>query len=232
MDSRQRRRGAEEGEGPEGEASPLAPLADPDASGGQRSRARLRAGASDVIAGARAGAEKAYEELLAAYGPRLYGYFFRATGSHHDAEDLLGELMLRLVRSLPGYDDRGRFEPWLFSIAANLVRDRIRRVRTSLPATSLEAEGSGGATLAETLGAEQEAVEASLVRDEQSEILADALEKIDERSRQLLLLRHFGQLSFREIAEIFNCPIGTVLARVHRALKALRAAFEQDDESD
>jgi RNA polymerase sigma factor (sigma-70 family) len=185
-----------------------------------------------MIAAARAGAEEAYQEFLAAYGPRLYGYFYRAIGSHHEAEDLLGEMMLRLVRGLPAYNDRGRFEPWLFSIAANLVRDRIRRARASPAAASLEAETDGGATLAETLGADQEAVEAPLIRREDGAAVVEALEKIDERSRQMVLLRHFGQLSFREIAEIFDCPIGTVLARVHRALKGLRAVLEERDESD
>jgi RNA polymerase sigma factor (sigma-70 family) len=187
--------------------------------------------ASAMIAGARAGAEGAYQELLAAYGPRLYGYFFRATGSHHDAEDLLGELLLRLVRHLPAYDDRGRFEPWLFSIAANLVRDRIRRSKTAVPAASLEAESGGRPALAEAIAGHDEPVEAGLLREQMRADVAAALESLEEQSRQMVLLRHFGQLSYREIAEIFNCPIGTVLARVHRALKVLRAALEDGDES-
>ena len=79
----------------------------------------------DTIEKAQAGDAQAYEGLLAAYQSRLYGYFYRATSVHHDAEDLLGELVLRLVRTLPRYDHIGRFEPWLFRMAANLVRDRI-----------------------------------------------------------------------------------------------------------
>jgi RNA polymerase sigma-70 factor (ECF subfamily) len=185
-----------------------------------------------MVAAARAGVDEAYRELLGVYGPRLYGYFYRAAGSHHDAEDLLGELMLRLVRHLPEYDDRGRFEPWLFSIAANLVRDRIRRARTNLPGTSLEAEGDGGSALGEVLAGPAEAVEGGLVRREREQALAAALDRLDERSRQMVLLRHFGQLSFKEIAGMFDCPIGTVLARVHRALKTLRAILREGHESD
>ena len=183
-----------------------------------------------TISAAQAGSAEAYAALLEAYGPRLYGYFFRATANHHDAEDLLGEMMLRLVQNLKSYDDRGRFEPWLFRIAANLVRDRIRRSRSSPPAASLESEGPSGQSLEEGLASPPAPVEAALLAGEVRQELAGALEQLDERSRQMVLLRHFGQMSFKEIAEVFDCPVGTVLAKVHRALKTLRGLLEDNHE--
>lgn len=180
-----------------------------------------------IIASARTGGEEAYRQLLAAYGRRLYGYFFRATRSHHEAEDLLGEVMLRLVRRLGEYQHRGRFEPWLFSIAANLVRDRIRRARARAAPMSLESGGEGEPSLGESLDGGAELADSALLAREASGHLAQALEQLDERSRQMVLLRHFGEMSFKEIAEIFQCPVGTVLAKVHRALKSLRAALEK-----
>jgi len=187
---------------------------------------RLRA----TIASAQSGSAGAYGALLEAYGPRLYGYFYRATRSHHDAEDLLGELMLRLVRRLPEYDDRGRFEPWLFRIAANMVRDRIRRARASPAPVSMLAEDDAGQSLAERIAdGSAAAVEARAVAEEESARLNAALARLDEPSRQMVLLRHFGQMSFKEIAEMFDCPLGTVLARVHRGLRALRRLLGDDD---
>ncbi len=88
----------------------------------------------EMIRLAKLGRPEAFAALLASYGPRLHGYFFRITASPQDAEDLLSETMLRLVATIGRYDERGRFEAWLFRIAANLVRDRLRRRRTSLPA--------------------------------------------------------------------------------------------------
>ncbi|KPK85804.1 MAG: hypothetical protein AMJ81_02610 [Phycisphaerae bacterium SM23_33] len=190
----------------------------------QRLRATIRA--------ARAGREEAYQEILAAFGPRLYGYFVRATGSRHDAEDLLGEVMLRLVGRLPEYDEKGRFEQWVFRIASNLVRDRIRRAKVRPMTSSLEAESPGGGVLGETICGRGRPAEAGLRHEEVSQALNEALERLDEPSRQMVLLRHFAEMSFREIAEIFQCPIGTVLAKVHRALKALRTVLEANDESD
>ena len=175
-----------------------------------------------MIAAAQAGDSRAYRELLDAYGRRLYGYFLRATGRHHDAEDLLGELMLRLVAKLGNYDDRGRFEPWLFRIAANMVRDRIRRMRSSPPPVSLSAEGEPGSVRGDQLVAQTEGVETGMVAEEAAADLDEALARLDVTTREMILLRHFGQMSFKEIAEVFECPLGTALARVHRGLRALR----------
>jgi RNA polymerase sigma-70 factor, ECF subfamily len=183
----------------------------------------------EVIARARRGDARAFEELLEAYGPRLYGFFMRAVGGHHDAEDLLGEMALKLVSRLGAYDDRGRFEPWLFRLAANLVRDRIRRLRTKAPAASLWADGDDGGSLADRLAGDDEPAGQRLADHEESARLAGALARLDELTREMIILRHYGQLSYRQIADICGCPVGTVLARVHRGLKALRGWMGADD---
>ncbi len=185
-----------------------------------------------VVASAQAGDPEAYRALLEAYGKRLYGYFLRATGSHHDAEDLLGDLMLRLVRRLGRYDDRGRFEPWLFRIAANMVRDRIRRRKARPPAVSLSIEDDGGTPASDRLPDDAPGVEAGLMLEEASQRVQDALATLDATSREMILLRHFGQMSFKDIAELFDCPLGTALAKVHRGLKALRKRLGDHDDPD
>ena len=175
-----------------------------------------------TIASAQAGSAEGYQALLEAYGPRLYGYFFRATASHHDAEDMLSELMLRLIRQMKNYDDRGRFEPWLFRIAANMVRDRIRRMKSNPGAVSLSAESDSGQSLSEQLPGSEAIVDAEMLATEASEEVGAALDKLDVTTREMILLRYFGEMSFKELADIFQCPLGTVLARVHRGLRTLR----------
>ena len=175
-----------------------------------------------IIAAAKAGDAKGYEALLEAYGSRLYGYFLRATRSHHEAEDLLGELMLRLVRRLTSYDERGRFDQWLFRIAANMVRDRIRRIRVRPAATSISSKEEGERALSDRLAGPGQPVETELVAAETSDRLEQALDRLDDTTRQMVLLRHLGQMSFKELAEVFQCPLGTALARVHRGLRMLR----------
>lgn len=157
-----------------------------------------------------------------AYAPRLYGYFYRATRDHHEAEDLLGEMTLRLVKQLNKYDEQGRFEPWLFRIAANLVRDRIRRRKARPVTSSLSAGRQEGASLGDAIPAPAEHVEAGLIAEEQNRQLADALATLDDQTREMILLRHYGEMPFKDIAELYACPVGTALAKVHRGLKRLR----------
>jgi len=187
----------------------------------------------EIIAAAKAGSAEDFDALLKSYGPRLYGYFLRATGHHQDAEDLLGDLSLKLVRQLHSYDERGRFEPWLFRIAANMVRDRIRRIRSRPRMVSLSAEDSDGRNLGDVMGESgRPPIEAGLLAQEASQELRGALATLDETTREMVLMRFFGEVSFRELAEAFDCPLGTVLAKVHRGLKALRKVMEPDRVDD
>lgn len=183
------------------------------------------------IAAAKAGSPEGFESLVDAYAPRLYGYFLRATGNRHDAEDLLGELMLRLVRTLGSYDERGRFEPWLFRIAANLVRDRIRRYKARPRNISLALESPDGQAYADAIPGPAAPVDGKLLQDEAAEAVHEALQTLDESTRQMILLRHFAEMSFAEIARAMDCPIGTALAKVHRGLKQLRGKLEAAERS-
>lgn len=171
----------------------------------------------------------AFQALLGEYGPRLYGYFLRATRSQHVAEDLLGEISLRLVRKLESYDERGRFDQWLFRIAANMVRDRIRRIKARPSLLSLATEDENGREMAERISGQTQPVEAGMLAAEASEKLEVALAKLDETTRQMILLRHVSEMSFKDLAELFQCPLGTALARVHRGLKMLREWMDKDN---
>ncbi len=183
---------------------------------------------SQTIASAQAGEAEGFEALLEVFGPRLYGFFYRATNNHHEVEDLLGEISLRLVKQLKKYDHRDRFEPWLFRIAANMVRDRIRRLVSRPRPVSLSATDDAGKTLASRLPGDGESVDSKLLAAEAGEQLNSAMQTLDETTREMVLLRYFGELSFKELACRFHCPLGTVLAKVHRGLRALRKVMDDD----
>jgi RNA polymerase sigma-70 factor (ECF subfamily) len=184
---------------------------------------------SDLIGRAQRREPAAFDELVELYASRLYGYFYRLTGSREDAEDLLQELFVRVVRTIEQYEHDGRFEGWIFRIATNLVRDRVRRARKSKalgvdhPAGGDLADRAGLANLADA-GMPQP--EHRLDRAEQVDRLQWALTQLGESERQVILLRHFSQLSFREIAEQMGTPLGTALARAHRGLAHLRELME------
>lgn len=178
------------------------------------------------ILAAKHGRPEGYQFILSTYGSRLYGYFLRFCGDGHEAEDLLGDLMLRLVRMLGKYDERGRFEPWLFRIAANLVRDRIRRRKAAPARVAAAPEPADETDLVDNLPAPAEPVDGRLLAEEANAQVMAALNTLDDGTRQMILLRHFAEMSFAEIAEVMDCPLGTVLAKVHRGLKTLRGRLE------
>jgi RNA polymerase sigma-70 factor (ECF subfamily) len=183
---------------------------------------------ADLIGRAQRRRPEAFDELIDAYSSRLYGYFYRCTRSRHDAEDLLQEVFVRLVRMISEYQHDGRFDAWLFRIAANLVRDRARRARTSRQVGTAVDE-QGREWLADVPDDDADAPSARLERGEQIDRMQQALGELPELEREVILLRHFSQLPFREIAEIMGTPLGTALARAHRGLAKLRELMTDEE---
>lgn len=183
-----------------------------------------------IIADAQRGDAAAHEALVDRYASRLYGFFYRLLGNRDDAEDLMQEVFLRLVRMIAAYRDDGRFEPWLFRIAANLARDKIRSARRTPPRVSLEtSEGEG---IERDWDSNEGGPDARMERAEDVDRLNAALARLPEWEREVILLRHFSQLSFKEIADLMGTPLGTALARAHRGLEHLKELMDTADAAD
>ena len=181
------------------------------------------AGLDQILRRARQRDPDALRELVDLYSPRVYGLIYRLTGSRDAAEDLLQMTFLRVVRTIPSYKHTGRFEAWLFRIAANLVRDRGRSLARQGRLQTLHSVSPDGANAAafRTRAVDAQPDEA-LARREASERLQRGLVRLSVSEREIILLRHFSDLSFREIADLLNIPLGTALSRAHRALARLR----------
>lgn len=174
---------------------------------------------------ARARDPDALSELVNAYNQRLYGLLFRLTGRRDLAEDLLQETFLRMVRTIGQYEHSGKFESWLFRIAANLARDHLRRYKRRGVALSLEDDRDDN-PLSGSLPAGTPGPETCVDSDEAKQRLEAAVFELSDNDREIILLRHYSDLSFREIADMLALPLGTVLARGHRALRKLRERME------
>lgn len=185
---------------------------------------------AEAIRGAQQGDATSFDRLVDAYAPRLFGFLFRLTGSRQEAEDLLQEVYLRLVRTIEAYTHDGRFDAWLFRIAANLVRDRVRKVRRSgkFVSGAGDAGDDGNGSLIESVEAETPGVDRQMALSEEVDALNRALAQLPEAEREVVVLRHFSQMSFKEIAEATEVPLGTALARGHRGLEKLRKLMDPD----
>lgn len=198
----------------------------------QRMPQIAQANTSAIIMRAKAGVAEAFDELVDLYSARLYGFLYRLTGHREEAEDLVQEVFVRLVRTLERYEDDGRFEAWLFRIATNLARDRIRRVKRSISTTPFSAgrgedgESDGGFGLDRAESDDAAEPDAGMKLKEDMGRLADGLARLPEPEREVILLRHYTEMSFAQIAEMMGTPLGTALARSHRGLAKLREWME------
>jgi len=165
------------------------------------------------------------ERQLVLFGPRVYGLLVRLVGRPDVAEDLMQETLLRAFRSVDTYRPEGKLRAWIFRIAVNLARDWIRR-RPRDAAASLD-DGSDGPLPSALAG--HLPPEADLVRSERSRRVETALARLADPDREVLLLRYYGDLSFKDIAQATGEPIGTVLARTHRALRKLGDLIPEDE---
>ena len=177
---------------------------------------------ASLVRAAAEGSEEAFAELLGPYRSRLFGYLMRSVGSHDSAEDLLQETLIRCWRGLSRFRERGRFAAWLFTIARNVVhddgRERVRR-RSVFADVPLEAVREPGVAAAAPAAIESQQLLAEV----------DAiLQTLPEARRQVFLLRQHGGLTFREIAEELDQPLGTVLSHMHRAMNELKRGFSND----
>ena len=167
-----------------------------------------------IITGCKGGEAECFTQIVDMYASRCYGYFYRLTGNSDISDELLSELFVKLVEKIGSYKG-GSFESWLFKIASNIFHDHLRSKQRRK----------------KLLEAQIRKFESGTIEPKQSDgDLTDKLQiqlgKLDEDTRELIMLRFYSHLSFKEIALIRSEPIGTTLAKTHRALKKLREYME------
>jgi RNA polymerase sigma-70 factor (ECF subfamily) len=177
-----------------------------------------------TLAAAGKGDHEAWRSLIEAYSGRVYGLIFSRCRNGELAEEITQATFAKVVSKLAGYQEQGRFESWLFRIAMNQFRDELRRSKRQ--ARPVDFEG----TPPEALGHADDgpAPEAGMEQAEQVGQLREAIGKLPEADQELLELRYTAELTFPQIAETLDQPLGTVLARGHRALKKLRRMLSEE----
>ena len=169
--------------------------------------------------------DRHFRQLVILYQQRLYSFALRLVGSQQEAEDIVQETFLRTYHALKSYPVPKvralRLRQWLYTITLNIFRNRQRKsehqsipLDTSEDSPLLEIEDP-------SCGPEEEAYWHELRHE-----LEMQLATLSERYRVAVTLYYFEDLSYVEIAELLNQPIGTVKAHVHRALRQLRKSLE------
>jgi RNA polymerase sigma-70 factor (ECF subfamily) len=175
----------------------------------------------DVVAAVLAGHTERYEELVARYQGRIVNYLYRVVHSLDDAHDLAQDVFLRVYRALDRYDSQFKFSTWLFRVAQNAAIDSMRKRRVHLVSMERpETESGDGGTFEFASG--DRGPYGALRNVERARAIARAIEELPGEYRELIELRHFAELSYGEIAELKDMPLGTVKNKLFRGRQMLK----------
>jgi RNA polymerase sigma-70 factor (ECF subfamily) len=176
----------------------------------------------DLVAAVRAGEATAFDQLMLRWDRKIRGAAYRVLGSDDEAREVTQEAFLRAFRHLQSFKEEARFSSWLYQIALNLCRDRLRR-RRGREFVSLDEVAE---TAPAGLRSEPSALELVEAKD-LSRVIAVAVEALSEEQREVVVLKEYQGLTFPEIAEVLGVPVSTVKTRLYRALSQLRVRLER-----
>lgn len=179
-----------------------------------------------VIRRARRGEESAFAELLARFRAPVFNLCLRMLKNRDDAEDVAQEVFIKVFGMLERYDDRYAFRSWVFKIAANQCIDFIRRNRVKLQSLD-EPMNFKGEEIERQFPDEAPTPEETVETREIGQLLLRITDELPPHYRSMIVLRHQEQLSYEEIAEVLDLPLGTVKARIHRARALMKDKLQR-----
>ncbi len=159
------------------------------------------------------GNKEIFGQLVEKYQDSLFTFIFYSIRDEDSAKDILQETFIKALKEIDKYKEEGKFKAWLWTIARNKVMDFYRKSSKIVP---LEEE---------TLKQEDETSKKALSQIELSHI-EKIIENLPPEQKEIILLRQY--LSFKEIATVLDCPLGTALARLNRAIKRIQKSLGEE----
>ncbi len=167
--------------------------------------------------------ESAFEEFVGRYQRRFYRLAYGYLRDHEESLDAVQEAFIKIYRARRTWEPRANPFTWAYRIVANQCVDMLRK-RKGTAATSLDDEDSPTSrTLADTSAVDPLLLEIS--REERRKVMS-AILRLPQRQREIIMLRHYEDLSLQEIADVQGCALGTVKSSLHRAIASLRGILE------
>ncbi len=166
----------------------------------------------------------ALETLIYRYKDKIYTGIFMLVKDQYTAEDIFQDAFLKIIRTIQAgrYAEQGKFLPWAMRVAHNLCMDHFRKIRQQVPVTL-----SDGSDLAELLGEPDDIASARMEKRQTHETIRQLIEMLPEEQREVIVLRIYGDLSFKEISDLTSVSINTALGRMRYGLINLRRLIEE-----
>jgi RNA polymerase sigma-70 factor (ECF subfamily) len=179
---------------------------------------------SELIAQYRNGNQAAFDVLVDRYQSKVYTTIYLIVKDQDVAEDLLQDVFVKVVQTIHSdkYSEEGKFQPWLMRIAHNLAIDHFRKAKR-YPTILME----DGSNLLNSLQFAESSIEEQRVKEETLEMVKKLIEELPEAQKEVLVMRHYLEMSFQEIADQTGVSINTALGRMRYALIHLRKRMKQ-----
>lgn len=176
------------------------------------------------------GDERAFGRLLARHQERIFGYLVGMVRDRAIAADLFQDTFLRAIQAMQasrgGYEQQGRWLAWMMRIARNAALDHLRAQRKFADVSG--GRDDDGPSFFDRLPDDADGADALLTRANLLAEVSEAIDQLPPEQREVVLMRHQGELTFREIAEITDVSINTALGRMRYALINLRKLLDPE----
>lgn len=169
----------------------------------------------------REGEAQAFEQLVERYRIELFRFLIRFCGSRADAEDVFQETFVQVHLAADRFDLTRRFRPWLYTIAANKARDRLRsakRRRTLSLSAGVDSTSDDSPAFVDLLQGPDHDPAEHMAEQDLALCVQEVVAAMPEHLREILTLAYFSRMAYKEIAETLELPLGTVKSRLHSAV--------------
>ena len=184
-----------------------------------------------LVARVQKGDSRAFDMLVLKYQHKIFSLISRYVRDADEVQDVAQEAFIKAYRSLPGFRGDSAFYTWLYRIAINTAKNHLVSRSRRPPGSDVELEDAeyfesgGGLRTIET-------PETALFGEELKAVVQDAISALSEDLRTAITLREFDGLSYEDIADIMDCPVGTVRSRISRAREAIDVLVRKQMDSE
>jgi RNA polymerase sigma-70 factor (ECF subfamily) len=180
---------------------------------------KVRVNESELVSAYIRGDKNAFNILVERYKSKIYTTIYLVVKDQYIAEDLMQDTFIKAIKTLKNgrYNEEGKFLPWILRIAHNLAIDHFRRAKR-YPSVVFE----DGSNVFNSLNFSESTIEDKQVQKETHDHLRGLIKKLPDQQREVLIMRHYEEMSFQEIADSTGVSINTALGRMRYALINLR----------
>ena len=178
----------------------------------------------ELIASFQQGNTRAFDTLIDRYQEKIYNTILFMVKDSYLAEDLIQEIFIKIIDNIKQkkYAEEGKFLPWALRISHNFCIDHFRKVkRTPTIKTSDDQD------IFEVIKFSDHAADYKMTRSQKHKNIQELVDLLSEEQREIIVLRHYANLSFKEIAQMTNCSINTALGRMRYGLINLRKMMNE-----